>query len=75
MATSLSDILAALQNGVTAINRLGNIVSVIFPEVTSTSTSAPSAVGAITFSSSLATGFMLVELSSGATVKVPYYTQ
>ena len=74
MATSLGDLLSAMQNGVTAINRLGTIVSNIFPEVTATSTTAATA-GTITFSSSLAVGFILVELSSGATVSIPYYGQ
>lgn len=74
MATSLGDILSALQNGVTAINRLGNIISVIFPEVTANSTVAATA-GSITFTSSQALGFILVELSSGSTVKIPYYSQ
>ena len=74
MATSLGDLLSAMQNGVTAINRLGTIVSNIFPEVTANSTVAATA-GTITFTSSQALGFMLVELSSGATVKVPYYSE
>lgn len=73
MAASLSDIYTALQNGVTAMNRLATIISNVFPEVTANSTAAPTA-GTVTFTSSQAVGFMLVELSSGTTVAVPYYT-
>ena len=75
MAFGIGDILQTLQQGVQAINNLTTKIGLIFPEVTASSTAAPSAVGAVTFSSSLATGFMLVELSSGVTVKVPFYTQ
>lgn len=74
MATSLGDLLSALQNGVTAINRLNTTIASIFPEVTANSTVAATA-GTITFSSSLALGFMIVELSSGLSVKVPYYSE
>ena len=74
MATSLGDLLSAMQNGVTALNSLNRTIASIFPEVTANSTVAATA-GAITFSSSLALGFMLVELSSGVTVKVPYYSE
>lgn len=74
MATSLGDLLSAMQNGVNAINRLNKTIASIFPEVTANSTVAPTA-GAITFTSSQALGFMLVELSSGTTVKVPYYSE
>jgi hypothetical protein len=74
MATSLGDLLSAMQNGVNAINRLNTTIASIFPEVTANSTVAATA-GAITFTSSQALGFMLVELSSGTTVKVPYYSE
>ena len=75
MAFGIGDILQTLQQGVQAINNLTTKIGLIFPEVTASSTAAPSAVGTITYTSSLATGFMLVQLSSGTTVKVPYYTQ
>lgn len=75
MAFGLGDLLQTMQQGVQAINNLATQIGVIFPSVTSASTAAPSAVGAISYSSSLATGFMLIELSSGTTVKVPFYTQ
>lgn len=75
MAFGLGDILQTLQQGVQAINNLTTTIATVFPQVTSASTAGPSAAGTVTFSSSLATGFMLVELSSGTTVKVPFYTQ
>ncbi len=75
MGFGLGDLLQTLQQGVQAINNLATQIGVIFPEVTAASTAAPSVVGTISYSSSLATGFMLIELSSGITVKVPYYTQ
>lgn len=75
MAFGLGDILQSLQQGVQAINNLTTQIGLIFPSVTATSTAAPSAAGTITYTSSQATGFMLVELSSGTTVKVPFYTQ
>jgi hypothetical protein len=71
----LTDILTALQNGVTAIQTVAQKLSTAFPGITTSSTSAPATNGAITFSSSLAAGFMLVTTSSGATVKVATYNQ
>lgn len=73
MATSLTDILAALQNGVVAINNLNTTLQQIFPQATAFSTIAATA-GTITFTSSQATGFISVVTSSGATVKVATYT-
>lgn len=75
MATSLSDLLGTMQQGVNAINNLIVQIKATFPQVSTSSTAAPSAVGAITYTSSQATGFLLVALSSGVTVKFPYYTQ
>jgi len=72
---SPQDLLTALQNGVTAINALTKQLTNSFPQVTSASTIVPSAAGSLSFTSSEAVGFMLVKLSSGATVKVPYYSQ
>ncbi len=71
----LTQILTTLQSGVTAINSLVTQISETFPQATSSSTSAPSTNGAISFTSSEALGFLLVTLSSGATVKMPYYHQ
>jgi hypothetical protein len=75
MGFGLGDILQTMQQGVQAINNLATQIGLVFPSVTAASTAGPSAVGAISYSSSLATGFMLIELSSGTTVKVPFYTQ
>ena len=44
------------------------------PHTTASSSAAPGTPGGITFSSSLATGFIIQTTSSGATVKVPYYS-
>ena len=62
---------ATLQNGVKAINDLSQALAAVFPQATTVSTSAT--VGAITFSSSLAVGFLTVQTSSGASYKVPLY--
>jgi len=75
MALSINDILTSLQQGVQAINNLNITIKAIFPQISGNSTSAPSAAGSITYTSSQAAGFTLVTLSSGATVKVPYYNQ
>lgn len=75
MAFGLGDILQTLQQGVQAINNLRTTVSTVFPQITSTSTSAPATVGTVTFTSSEASFFMLVTTSSGFTGKVPIYPQ
>lgn len=69
------DILQTLQQGVQAINNLASQIRTTFPQATTSSTSAPATAGSITFTSSQATGFLLVALSSGVTVKMPYYPQ
>lgn len=71
----LGDLLTSLQQAVQGVNNLAVAIRAVFPTVTVQSTAAPSAVGTISYSSSLATGFMLIALSSGTTVKVPFYTQ
>jgi hypothetical protein len=71
----LGSILTTLQQGVTAINNLAGNIKTVFPQITGSSTKAPSTAGAITFTSSEALGFQLVTLSSGVTVKVPFYPQ
>ncbi len=75
MAFGLGDILTTLQQGVQAINNLRATIATVFPQATTSSTSAPATAGVVTFTSSQATGFMLVTLSSGVTVKMPYYPQ
>ena len=72
MSVSLTEILSALQNGVTAIRDLKMTLENVFPQVTATSSIAPSA-GALTFSSSQPALFMSVETSSGGVYKVPLY--
>ena len=73
MAIGLSDILAALQNGVSGINNLATAVGSVFPKTTASSSTVTA--GTITFTSSQAAGFIIVQTSSGATVKVAYYLQ
>ena len=75
MSLSLNDILTSLQQGVTAINNLNTTIRSIFPQLSGNSTAGPSVAGGVTFSSSQAAGFTLVTLSSGVTVKFPYYNQ
>lgn len=73
MAVSLGDLLAAMQNGVTAINNLQTALESVFPQATAVSTTAATA-GTITFTSSQAAAFLSVVSSSGATYKIPLYT-
>jgi len=75
MGFGLGDILTSLQQGVQAMQTLNATLKSVFPQATTSSTAAPATLGAITFTSSEATGFLLVALSSGATVKIPYYPQ
>ena len=71
---SLSELLAAMQNGVTAINNLANrVASTPFGSATAVSTTAATA-GTITFTSSQSAGFMTVITSSGVSYKVALYT-
>lgn len=73
MAIGLDSIWETLKNGVSAINNLTTTVAGVFPQLSGNSTTTPSSVGAITFTSSQPVGFSLVTLSSGVTVKFPYY--
>ncbi len=75
MAIGLDSVWATLQSGVTAINNLTTTIKTVFPQITSTSTSAPTTIGTITFTSSEASFFLLVTTSSGFTGKVPIYPQ
>ena len=72
MAIGLSDILSALQNGVTAIQKLNSTLGKVFPQSTATATTISSA-GTITFTSSQAKIFITVLTSSGGTYQVPGY--
>ena len=73
MASSLDMLLTAMQNGVTAINNLKTVINNTFPHTTASSSTVTT--GTITFQSSTALGFMIVQTSSGATVKIPFYGQ
>ena len=75
MASGLTEVLVALRDGVTAMNKLTLQIKNTFASITASSTTAPATNGTITFSSSLALGFALLTTSSGATVKVPFYNQ
>lgn len=75
MAFGIGDVLQSLQQGVQAINNLTIKIGTVFPQATTSSTAAPATLGSITFTSSEASGFLLVALSSGVTVKFPYYPQ
>ncbi len=75
MALGIDALIATVQQGVTAINNLRSTIATVFPQITSTSTSAPATAGTITFTSSEASYFMLVTTSSGFTGKVPIYPQ
>lgn len=73
MAASIGDIMAVLQNGVTAINGLKTALQSVFPQATAVSTTAATA-GTITYTSSQAAAFMSVVTSSGGQYKVPLYS-
>lgn len=75
MAFGLGDLLQTLQQGVQGINNLKTTIASVFPQITSTSTSAPTTAGTVTFTSSQASYFLLVTTSSGFTGKVPIYPQ
>jgi len=61
-----NDILAALQNGVQALNNIANT----FPPITNIS-SIPPPAGTISYSSSLVVAFGAVRTSSGAVYRIP----
>lgn len=75
MAFGIGDILQSLQQAVQALQTINTTLTTRFLSVTAASTSAPSSTGSITFTSSEASGFLLVTTSSGSTVKVPFYPQ
>jgi hypothetical protein len=67
-------ILAALQNGVAAINNLAQQLESGFPSITLVSTHTRGSTGSITFTSSQATQFVAAQTSSGYIVGwVPLY--
>ena len=66
-----AEILAALNQGITAINNLTQQIKNTFPRVSATSTSATT--GTISFNSSQPALFLSVTTSSGGTYKVPLF--
>lgn len=72
--TSLSELLSAVQNAVTAINNLGTQLSDTFLQQGVVLSSAiTTANSTITFTSSQASGFIAVTTSSGAAYYLPVY--
>lgn len=69
----LSDILSALQNGVTALNGLSTQVNTTFPQISEFSTAARGSLGGVTLDASQAIGFMPVTTSSGYVGYVALY--
>jgi hypothetical protein len=69
MAIGLSDILSALQNGVTAIQGLQTQLAASFPPITSLSSVAPTA-GTVTYNSSQVVAFGLFQTSSGGSYRI-----
>jgi len=70
---SITDLISALQNGVIALNSVNKTLTQVFPGATAVSTTAPSSVGAITFSSSQTKGYITVVTSSGFSGKIALY--
>lgn len=66
---SLNDILSALLNGVTAINNLPDRLVAAFVTQVSTGTVA----GTVTFTSSQASAFGVIQTSSGGSYKIALY--
>ena len=71
---SIADILAAIQNGVTAINNLSQKLDTTFlQQGVIVSTAIATTGSTITFNSSQAAGFIAVTTSSGASYYLPAY--
>lgn len=70
---SITDLISALQNGVVALNSVNKTLAQVFPGATAVSTTAPSSVGSITFSSSQTKGYITVVTSSGFSGKIALY--
>lgn len=64
---------ATWQNIAIAVNGLNQTLAQVFPGMTAVSTTAPSSVGALTFSSSQPKGFITVISSSGVSYQIPVY--
>lgn len=71
---NINDILAAIQQGVQAINSLNNRLSTTFLQSGTVVSSAVATTGStITFTSSQAAGFLAVTTSSGASYYLPLF--
>ena len=71
---NIGDILAALQNGVQAVQGLSNKLGTTFlQQGTVISSAITTANSTITFGSSQAAGFIAVTTSSGAAGYIPWY--
>lgn len=71
---SLDEVLAALQNGVSAVNNLGSKLTTTFLQSgTVISSAITTANSTITFTSSQAAGYMAVTTSSGAAYYLAFY--
>lgn len=71
---NINDILAAIQQGVQAINGLNNRLSTTFLQSGTVVSSAVATTGStITFTSSQAAGFLAVTTSSGASYYLPLF--
>jgi len=74
MGASLTDLLSAMQNGVTAIQGLSTKLGTTFLQSGTVVSSAVATTGStITFTSSQAAGFIAVTTSSGAAYYLPVY--
>lgn len=74
MASSISDLLTALQQGVAAVNSLNSRLSTTFLQSgTVVSSAVATANSTITFTSSQAAGFFAVTTSSGASYYIPMF--
>ncbi len=69
---SLDDLVSNIKNGVIAIGNLTTAIKAVFPQLTTTATSATA--GAQTLPSNPA-GFLNVTLPNGTPCKIPYYNQ
>lgn len=71
---NIGDILAAIQNGVNAINSLNQRLATTFlQQGTVVSSAITTANSTVTFGSSQAAGFIAVTTSSGAAGYIPWY--
>lgn len=67
----MGEILAALQSGIQAINRLEETIAAVFPRTTATSATAT--IGTSGAPPAQVAGYLTVLHPDGTSVKVPYY--